>query len=286
MALVLNQELYFLAILSIFYPIYILYKLYSKTKILDFLLFSWFFILSLVIGFSNILGGLTDQLFFYQLFEITFDFWYIILLIHALRLKSKRVSKLILGCSLVYFLFLLILVIFWKTFPQPDSAVVIFVTLKHNYSSFYPNGAGFKVNNIIIYSSGFRMLGDLFRLVISSYLLYLYLKLKPILKVPQILKARKLWIVAWIVFLIWNILIALPFSSSTPLGLILLSFAILVTYISWRYPESMVISQAQSIRAMQLYDLIDKDKMIKNIEEHGLESFSTYIKLLYDEFNF
>lgn len=284
MLIIFNQDLYFIVSIAVLYPAYKLFELYSKTKILDFLLFSIFFICGTLAGFTNVLEGVTGSLIFNQLFEFFFDFWYIALLIHALRINKPRISKVILGLALGYFVFLVVLISLWQNFHQPATATVLFITLHHNYSSFYPLGAGLKLkNNIIIYSSGFRLLGDLLRIAISTYLVVIYTKIKPIVKTKQIIKAKQLWILAWIIFLIWNIIIMLPLSPNFPVGLLFVIITTLFLYIAWKYPESMVLSHAQSIRAIKLYDLVNTYKKIDDVHNVGLESFSDYIKLVYEE---
>lgn len=283
MFIIFNQDLYLVVSLAVLYPAYKLFQLYSQTKILDFLLFAIFFICGTLTGLTNILVGLTDALLFNQLFEIIFDFWYVAILIHALRIRKPKVSKVILGVGISYYLFLVLLILFWQNFNQPNTATVLFITLRHNYSSFYPLGAGLKFNNIIIYSSGFRMLGDVFRLVISIYLILTYISIKPVLKTQQIIKAKKLWLIAWVLFLIWNIVIMFPLQPSFPVGIFFVLITVLFLYITWKYPESMVLSQAQIVRAIELYDLVNTTKKIETIQNIGLESFSDYIKTVYEK---
>lgn len=284
MYIIFNQDIYFVVSIGIVYPGYKLFELYSKTKILDFFLFSIFFICGTFVGLTNVLEGITGALIFNQLFELFFDFWYIILLIHALRINEPKISKVILGLAVSYFIFLVILISLWQNFQQPATATVIFLTLSHNYSSFYPMGAGLKLsNNMIIYSSGFRMLGDILRIVISAYLVVTYWKIEPILKTKQIEKAKKLWLAIWIIFLAWNLSIMLPFGPNFPVGILFVISTILILYLTWMNPESMVLSHAQSIRAIKLYDLVNTTEKINIVQNVGLESFSEYIKAVYEE---
>lgn len=283
MTLIFNQDLYIFATATAIFPCLVLFKVYSKTKILDFLIFSLFWGLGLFVGTTNILVTLTNKLIYYQLFEIFFDFWFILLLLHALRLNREHISLKILILALIYWLFLFILVINWKIFSQPHDATVIFIKLPHNYSSFFPSGAGFQINGIIVYSSGFRMLGDYFRIAIIIYLLISYYKLNPALNIKSTLKVKKLWIFTWLLFLVWNAINLLPIPSSYPTGLFLFVIGILIMYLSLKYPESMVLSQAQSLRVLKLYDLVNTDKIISNIEKDGYEPFLNYIKSIYQQ---
>ena len=264
---IFNQDIYLFVAITILFPAYILFKLNTKTKILDFLLFSIFFLCGTMTGSLNVLEGLTNNLLFNQLFEIFWDFWYIVLLLHALRMKNENINRKIFAIALSYFVLLFIIILLWKNFPQPNSATVIFITLIHNYSSFYPAGAGFELsNNVIIYSSAFRMLGDYYRVIITGYIILTYIRVEPIVQTNLILKAKRLWLLAWIIFLMWNILIMLPLPPSIPTGLPFFIVSLLILYITWKYPESMVLTHAQFARAIKLYDLMITQEKIHDIQ--------------------
>lgn len=247
----------FLAFIGMFPSIYLL-KLYFKTKISDYLLFGLFFIDGIGVLILDPLAGYFNLLILYQLHHIAIDTAFLILFIHACRMIWKKIPKFVLGIGIGYYVVLFILTALWQLIPQPPAAVVLFITLPHSYSTYYPAGAGLRINEVIIYSTAFRYIGEFFRLFSLSFLFYAYyFKTKTIVHEgdKQTKNIRRIWLIIWFLFLIhtFSLFPWFPFPYE---GVYLVIAAILIFYITFFFPEGLLLSSVQLTRILSLYNFI------------------------------
>lgn len=272
-----------LAFIGIF-PSILLIRLYFQTKITDYLLFGLFFIFGILVLIFDPLAGVTDLLIFYQLHHFCIDTDFFILFIHACRMAWKKIPRPVLASGVIYYLVLVTMTLLWHKFEapnlQPDNAVVIFFYLPHTFSTYFPNGAGLTFNNVIIYSTGFRYIGEFFRFFSLGFLFYAYyFKTKDIIKDadPKIRKARNIWLSIWIMFLLHTISL-FPWTEFSLLGLFLILAGILIFYITFFLPEGLLLSSVQVTRILPLYGFIRKQ-----VEDHPnpvIENISNYLEVL------
>jgi hypothetical protein len=279
----LNQQLaLILAFIGIF-PSIRLIELFKKTKISDYLLFGLFFLDGILVLVLDPIAGLTNILIFYQLHHITIDIAFLILFIHACRMIWKNPPKLVIFLGLGYFLLLFFLTLLWKLSLQPENAKVIFFMLPHSFSTYYPYGAGFSLNGVIIYSTSFRYLGEFFRIFSLFFLFYAYLfKVRATLKYQDdsIKKTRKIWLLIWALFLMHTITL-FPWFNFPLVSLFLVTAAILIFYITIFIPEGLLLSSVQVTRILPLYSYIVSQS---KLDPHNstIESISTYLSIIND----
>lgn len=284
MILVTSDQLMglFLAFIGIF-PSILLIKLYFKTKISDYLLFGLFFITGIGVLILDPIAGITNELIFYQLHHILIDTAFLILFIHACRMIWKKIPKYILVSGIGYYLVLFILTSLWQVMTQPPTAVVIFITLPHSYSTYYPAGAGLRINGVIIYSTAFRYLGECYRLFSLSFLFYAYyFKTKTVANEgdEKTRNVRRIWLLVWLLFLIhtFSLFPWFPFSYE---GVYLVIAAILIFYITFFLPEGLLLSQVQLTRILPLYHFIIQQSE-KNPSNSTVDSIRKYLSLIND----
>ena len=149
--------------------------------------------------------------------------------------------------------------------------------MPHSYSAYFPKGAGLIYNENIIYSTGFRIIGDIFRVCAFIFNLYVYISVKPVVPKDKLNQAKKLWITATLSFLVYAIMI-LPWMHFIPVipNLLNLIGLIIVTYITIKIPEGLIISHAQMLRVSDLYDIVDKYKDKSQTEKY--EDLIQYMK--------
>ncbi len=281
-ALTLNQLLgLFIAFLGIF-PSILLFRLYIQTKISDYFLFALFFLIGDLILIFDPLAGVTNLLLFYQLHHLTITTAFFILFIHACRMSWKRIPKIIIGIGTGYYIILVLLILLWKVQTQPTYATVLFFYLPHDFSTYFPQGAGLVINGIYIYSTGFSYIEDFYRVFSLCFLFYAYyFKTRPLLKERdnKIIKARYIWLLIWTLFLFHTISLFPWFLVSDYESLFLILAALLIFYITIFLPEGLLLSSAQLTRILPLYKLILKQSE-KNPRNSTVELISTYLTII------
>lgn len=272
----------FLALIGIF-PSFYLFRLYFKTKITDYLLFGLFFVDGILVLILDPIAGISNRLIFYQLHHISIDTAFLILFIHASRMIWKKVPKLVLFSGLSYYIILFILTSLWQVTHQDPTAIVLFIRLPHSYSTYYPNGAGLVINNIVIYSTAYRYIGEFYRLFSLTFLFYAYyFKTKPIVMDSdhKIQKVRRIWLLIWSLFLLHSLSL-FPWFPFPYEGFYLVIAAILIFYITFFLPEGLLLSSVQITRILPLYSFI-LNQSEKNPSNTTVGSIKKYLSLITD----
>lgn len=254
----LAQQFNLLIAIFAIIPTWKLWSYYLRTKNLDFLIFGGVFCSASLGLLGAILGSTYDLLFIYQFQYIFLNATFFLLFWYSFRvLATMPKSLLIFGFT--WFALLISSIIFWKIIDHPETTKLLFWEVPHSYSAYFPNGAGFKYNENIIYSTGFRLFGDTFRIFAFIFNLYAFVSVKPVVAKDELNLAKKLWITATLCFLVYAIMI-LPWMNFIPIipNLLNLIGLIIVTYITIKIPEGLIISHAQMLRVLDLYDLVDK----------------------------
>ena len=192
-------ELYVRLIIGIFAipPIVVLLQYYKKSQVREFLIFAMFFFF-----------GAVHHLYFYIVYLhptlINFQIWYLLshlsfafLLLHNVQVMRKNLRKEILGIGAVWFIIILVTQLFWKLGPQPDRFVLGPINLPTTYSDFHPNGAGFIINGVVIYSTSHRLLSLLFYTYVCIVSIYAYYS-ADIHENDELYRYRLIWIAAFI----------------------------------------------------------------------------------------
>lgn len=259
---------------------YLLY-LFFHTKIFEFFTFACFFLFSgsMTYFFMN-LANQYNVLIFYQLERIFFITGYIFLyhFLHRIKYEGKKQfhSIVIIG----YVLLLITLIFFWKLDVQPENATVILLNLKHmGNAPYHPNGAGIMLNSdIIIYSTSFPLLNIIFTIYISIIGLYYFINVSPKHQTPRIMKAKKIWVIIFILHLFFYFLALFPLDFNIFIQLSMLVSLILILYIILFIPEGLILSHYQILSVYKLYDKLDLNNTEKTSKNLTVEQIFDYIK--------
>lgn len=280
--LTLNQIIgLIVAVIGIF-PSLLLFRLYFKTKMTDYFLFGSFFLAGILVLILDPLAGVMNVLILYQLHHITIDTAYLIIFIHACRMIWKKIPWAVLVLGIGYYLVLFTMTSMWQLQMQPANATVFFLTLPHSFSSYYPYGAGLKINGVLVYSTAYRYIGEFYRIFALIFLFYAYyFKTKPLLKEDdsRIQKARILWLIIWTIFLLHALSLFPWFNLFAFVSFFLIIAAILIFYIAFFLPEGLLLSSVQITRILPLYGFIIKQSE-KNPRNKTVESIKTYLSVL------
>lgn len=245
-----------------------LIQLYVSTKIIDFVLFAGFFITIFFSAVGNFFGLLTDNIIFYQIHHISIYIGFLCLFLHTVRIKWETPPKIIWAIGISWPIIIILFILMWEPMQQPDEAYVVFMDMKRSSSSYFPNGAGLVTSDdTVIYSSGHAGIGLAYFIFVSLVLLYVYITLEPATEFRKIRLVRKLWIIIWFNLLSWSIMI-MPWMQFFEYnnGIILIGL-LLVAYITFRIPEGVLITQIQILRALNLYNIIEKERTNSSIIE-------------------
>lgn len=262
-------------------PSTILLKNYFKTKLIDYLYFALFFIFGSLGLLAVSLSKFYELLILEQLRQWLLVTAIFLLFLHTVKILWDKPPKIIWYSGVIWYALLMFLTFFFKIFDQPDKAKVLFLELPHTFSGTHPFGAGVQTENgIIIISTSFNQLFNLYFLLIMVLLNYAYIKVKPISPTKRIIRAKRLWLVAWISFLIWAV-IAIGINFLFEIGnMFILITMIIIAIIAFTIPEAMLISEHQILHAIDLYNRINELRTEKQKDEFGMPELVKYIQSL------
>ncbi|MDH5404725.1 MAG: hypothetical protein OEY49_19640, partial [Candidatus Heimdallarchaeota archaeon] len=160
----------FLSVLAVIPGIVLIYQ-YKRTKINDTLIFAAYFIIGGFVQISNVIASQTNVLIYFQMQYMGFNLTFFLLFIHVIRVKGNikhfklqsKFQTLIWNVGILWFMILEIMIVFWKSFPQPQTVEWFSLAVPREDRSIpFPYGAGLKFNDTIVYSSDYDFLGHLF----------------------------------------------------------------------------------------------------------------------------
>jgi hypothetical protein len=169
---------------------------------------------------------------------------------------------------------------------------IIFLILFANYWSdipddVYPN-ATYDTLTIDTYQplAIIHILILLNRILALSFVIYVYINTPQPVTYTRVSTARKYWIIAGFAFLIFPIikvghmLLITPniylYTTAIANGFNLIAIIILA-YITIRFPEAVLFSHSQLIRALELYDSVQASKSESSTTDIGIDLVTTYL---------
>ncbi|MDH5402703.1 MAG: hypothetical protein OEY49_09450 [Candidatus Heimdallarchaeota archaeon] len=262
-------------------PASILIKQYYQTKILDYLLFGLVFIFASISSISIVLAEETNSLKFFQLDMISATFLHLCLYIHSIRIKTEKLYKRRILPILLWAIIIILLILQWKILNEPNYVKVFYLEIPRSYYPIYPKGAGIIFNNFT-YSTSFRLFSDLYNILILINLLIAYIKVKPVVNDPNIIRSKKLLLLISASWLIYWILLQPWIAIFTPIPMAIIGVTGL--YLVIKFPEYVLISQSQVMRVRKLYNIVKEAENNNSINEIiGPESLIDYISRLREE---
>ncbi|MHA2503665.1 MAG: hypothetical protein ACXAE3_12435 [Candidatus Kariarchaeaceae archaeon] len=260
---------------------------YFKTRLFDYLLLSGVYLSTIFLFVANIMiineshGG---YLFPLKSQFIATHVTYFLMLIHVNRIRNSTKSKVLLVIGSLWFVTLMFLTLSWELTIQPDSINLLGIKLGIGYEGVHPQGASYYLGSLLLYSSSFRLLGDLFGIFVFGYMFYTYYLITPLIQYYRIIQARRLWLVAISLFL-GSLFLSLPgiyVTLGALLPTILLMFAFMIlTYVAVFIPEALIMSEVLIFRMHRLYDLLDENEDGSvNIPVYNIAGILSYLASL------
>lgn len=259
-ALTANQIIIIIVGLTSIVPTIVLFRQYLKTRITDFLIFSAVYLTVTIGALSQIFVTGEEFLIFVQIHRLALDTTFFLFFIHGARIIWTRTPAVVWGIGLSWYGVLIFLTLFFEVMPQQDAAYVLLMVMPAVPTSYHPLGAGVEtVNGVVLYSSSYLFLGTLYLLFCMAILLYAYITIELPIKTQKMIRTKKLWVVVWTLILIYGILhvpwvfVFLQLKTTTLVNLFPLAGELISALIAILIPESMLISHAQILRAVNLY---------------------------------
>jgi hypothetical protein len=239
--------------------------IYLRIKIIEFFIFSGFFIGAALTYLFISLAFAYDKLIFYQLERIFFTLTYLFLYNFLQRIRSKEPSRIKTGLVHAYAMMLLVLILFWELQTPSDQISVFSLSIpKGGNALYHPKGAGLPENSFIVYSTSFPHLNIIFTTYIAFLGVYYIYKYAPTHPTPRIMKAQKLWFAAFLLHLIYYILAVINVNLSIYVQLTLVIGIMIIIYIIFFIPEGLILSYYQIISVYKLYDEVDKNNVLQD----------------------
>ncbi|MCE7735797.1 MAG: hypothetical protein GPJ54_13025 [Candidatus Heimdallarchaeota archaeon] len=259
-------------------PSTVLLRNYLKTRMVDYLYFALFFILGGLGLFVISLNAERGELYLVVISHALITTSTLVLFLHAIKLKWEKRPNLLFFVGIIWYLFQIFTYIFYETFGQPERARVILIELPRTLSGTHPNGAGWKIDDTIISSSSFNQIWYLYLIFTLIITIYSYLTSDIINPTNRIVRARRLWLGAWLSYLFYALL-GIGFESLFVVADSLILVAVLIiAYISFTLPEAIFITRAQIYHATDLYQKFLEIDAGKEKSRFGFSELIEYIQ--------
>ncbi|MCY3411186.1 MAG: hypothetical protein INQ03_06055 [Candidatus Heimdallarchaeota archaeon] len=215
-------------------PVISLYKMYRKTRIVEYGVFSAVFLLSSLFTVTEVLAQVTNNLIFWILCFSFRNFTYFLFFTHAMRMIWSKPRNSVLYFGVIQYSIVQLLLFLWK--PLNDGTVMGFVTS----------------DGFVIYSTDNRTIGNLFQMYVAILFLYGYFSVNlvnPSKRLSDSLKIMKAVAIALLVSRIIRLVQNFGFPDNNFIeyagAILFLSAFILVAYVIYYNPGSIMLSRAQ-----------------------------------------
>jgi hypothetical protein len=215
-------------------PVVKLIQLYNETKLHEYILFSSVFLLSSIFTFTFVSAEVTNDLIYWKLSYSARNITYFLFFIHTLRMTWYRSPTLVLIPGVVLYSIVQLLIIFWTPLENED-------------------GAGVIINDDFVpYATNDRIIAIIFQLYIASLFLYGIFRIHISTPYPRLRRAYTIIMVISVMLFSSRIIRLvqyfgiLNYEFIELIGtIVLLSGFVLVSYVYWVYPESILLTNVQ-----------------------------------------
>ncbi|MFX0116452.1 MAG: hypothetical protein ACFFB3_18015 [Candidatus Hodarchaeota archaeon] len=249
-------------------PVPVLYRLYRRTGVFDYLLFAgMFFAFAWSIFFVSLAKN-DNVLIFWQLRHILLYVTYLLMFFHAVRIRYPKLldSKMLTSSVTIWFIILTIITLFWRSMASEKALVLFWEMEPHSIDTSFSldqpgysaEGAGLAINGRVILSTAHPLLSYGFYFLVACTFLYIYITQEPANPTPRIIAARRLWLLASLMnFAATGLLVFWPLEITTELVKVLVVAELgVISTVALKYPESMLLSHVQLNRALNLYEKV------------------------------
>lgn len=223
---------------------------------------------------------LTDLFILWKLHRIFLEATLLLIFIHSIRLVWTEPPRELMSIIIIWFCVNVLIISQWKELPFDDKAKVLFWTMRSLGYTGKSYDLGFATESgVIIYSLRFTLMSDLYFLLVALVLTISYIRVKPPHPTRDIMRAyfyMKLTVFGVLTSSIFAVFWNGNYRSILIGSFLVLAF-ILMNYVSIEYPEIMLISHAQLMRAMSLYPSVQG---IVRGEHNRIEDIPSLIKYI------
>lgn len=269
-------------------PFSFLVYFYRRTNLLDYLILAlvYLFTAFLFIAAAIIQVSENGIVLLNQIIFISANTTFYLLFIHSLRIRSRKMNRPKLVIGSVWYGLLVIMLFLWTELPsQPESYELLGLNILQSYDP-YGKDAGLVIGSVYLYTSAFRLISDLFSLFVFVHIIWMYSRVQLVASNPRTIFARRVWIVGLSFFLL-SVICVFPGVNQFLEGIIgtfpisetfQLMGLLVASYIALRVPETLLISHAQVLRVIDLYEEVTKQES-KEFEDpsYGLEFIVNFL---------
>lgn len=220
-------------------PFLRLVLLFKETKIREYLLFGFVFLLAAFFTISEVLAEASNELVFWQLSFTFRNLTYFLFFTHTVRMMWARPSELLVYIGVILYSLVQGMIFLWEP-------------LKSIYDDPSLIGAGLVIDNQRLYSTDYRLLGNIFQVYVASLFLYSYLSVKVIDRAPRLKISigimrgvGLLLLLSRLTRLVQNFGI-LDYDIIELIGAVVLLIGFgFIAFIFYYYPGSILVSKAQ-----------------------------------------
>lgn len=278
------QWVYLFISLFCIFPTILLLRYFKMTHVWDYLIFAGVFIsISINQFFSNIIIDNPTNIIVNQIVTSSYILVYLFIYLHVIRLQSEKPSRKVWLLGVVPYVILQMMILFYQRVDLPQNTNFLYFTM-HNVDS-YQNGVAFTFKGNVLMGQGYDYLISIYRIFILIYAILIYFRVKTASRDTRLKTVRYLWIIIGtftmgrpLMYLL-DLFTKIDFDPFTRISFDIFAI-VLIPFIIIKYPEYVLISNSQLIRASYLYSQV----RARSISQHSTnqETFYHDPELIYE----
>lgn len=271
-------------------PFRLLHIQAKQTELIEYRLLKYVFLGLMLNIFSLILASIFRWIIFYQLAYLSILGWNFLIYYFTLTIRYEKPPKKVVIIGSIIPLLLGLLIFFWEPITDPDYYTFFGLIIEPSAWLKFPYRIGVRIgDNFILYSTAHRLIEQIYRIFVSAFIVVIFLveEVDDKIKNIKLSRIKYMWIIVWSINLIYLILSLLSIyiveeaniTLFLRISVILLFCSVaLFAYISVKYPEGLLFSRSQLLRAKLFYSKIE-NHLFTTIEKQT-NKLIAYIKSL------
>ncbi|MHA2248369.1 MAG: hypothetical protein ACXADY_25705 [Candidatus Hodarchaeales archaeon] len=272
-------------------PAYLFFVYFRRTNLADFGIYTGMWLFGLTLQFGKVAQKIAPTTIIIQQISDSCNiiFWFLVFL-YAIRMKWEYPPRSLWYFGIIWFSFMQLTILMYEVVQLPNSGVVLFIEMR-KFLDFIPYDIGIGLitqNGVIIMARGFQFLAVVYRLFALLLFIFVHLTVEPAIQDSRINLAKKLWVVAALLACFRPILIIghslkIWTVTSSIVNLATLAGMLMIAYVAIRYPEALLLTHVQLIRAYNFYKKIKASKSTIPTAGYRFSSIVEYLQKVPEE---
>ena len=267
-------------------PAYLFFVYFRRTNIADFGIYTGMWLFGLTLQFGKVAQKIAPTTIIVQQISDSCNIlFFFLVFLYAVRMKWEHPPRVLWYSGIIWFSFMQLIILMYEVVQLPDSGFLLFFEMQ-KFVDFIPQDRGIGLitqNGVIVMARGYQFLAVCFRLFALLLFIFVHMTVEPATRDSRIDFARKLWILAASlacirplllighIFKLWTV-------TPTIINLSTLAGMVMIAYVTIRYPEALLLTQVQLVRAYNFYTKLKVSKSSISTTGYRFSSIVEYLQ--------